>query len=365
MSRAKERCSGMGGFDERVRVQALERVAIEAGAPPGAGSRRLRLHYQPIVTLDGGALQSVEALVRWQHPERGLLRRCEFIPIAEETPDPAIRWWTLREACEQAYRLARPLRRSGAPAGERQRERTAARPSGAAPDHQSCCCGNGLGAADLAIELTETALNRGLGRTGRLAARATVARRKGPARRLRTGYSSPQTPPAFPDRCAQKTGFVMNIDAGEDDRAIVRAIAAMASALGLEVVRRCGNRRAGLEAQALAAVGSGYYFARPAPPIESSRFPVRNPSLRPAGRLTGVPSSQDNVPAMLSRRGCAGLEHVRCGQGQRKCSRGRYEPQWPLPMNHAAARVRGLLVPEPGPCPASRSGAASQCRAAR
>ena len=79
-----------------------------ASRPSGRSDRRcdggeLRLHYQPVVALEDGRMQSVEALVRWQHPERGLVPPGDFIPIAEESAlILQIGAWTLREACEQA-----------------------------------------------------------------------------------------------------------------------------------------------------------------------------------------------------------------------------------------------------------------------
>ena len=62
----------------------------------------LRIHYQPIVDLRTGAITSVEALVRWQHPERGLLLPATFIPLAEETGGIIdVGAWVLRTACSQ------------------------------------------------------------------------------------------------------------------------------------------------------------------------------------------------------------------------------------------------------------------------
>ena len=106
MYRAKQRGPGNWEiFDEALRNRALERVATERALRHAIESGQLRLHYQPIVTLADGTLRSVEALVRWQHPERGLLAPGEFIPIAEESAlILQIGHWTLREACELASR---------------------------------------------------------------------------------------------------------------------------------------------------------------------------------------------------------------------------------------------------------------------
>ena len=129
----------------------------------------------------------------------------------------------------------------------------------------------GLGAADLAIELTETAL---IEDSSVPAASLRELRSLGVKILLDdfgTGYSSLSHLQRFPiDALKIDRSFVMHLDAGEDDRAIVRAIAAMASALGLEVVAEgVETAEQALEAQALGCGwAQGYYFARPAPPID-------------------------------------------------------------------------------------------------
>jgi diguanylate cyclase (GGDEF)-like protein/PAS domain S-box-containing protein len=101
MYHAKE--TGRGGyqfFTEQMNVAAARRVAIERELRRALQESELRLHLQPIVDAAGGATVAFEALLRWQHPARGLLGPQEFLQVAEDTGlTPRIGEWVLREAC--------------------------------------------------------------------------------------------------------------------------------------------------------------------------------------------------------------------------------------------------------------------------
>ncbi len=89
-------------FDARMNEAALERLGIEHALRLALGRDEFRLHYQPIIDLNSGRVAGVEALVRWQHPERGLLAPGTFIGVAEETGlIQPIGDWVMWAACRQ------------------------------------------------------------------------------------------------------------------------------------------------------------------------------------------------------------------------------------------------------------------------
>jgi diguanylate cyclase (GGDEF)-like protein/PAS domain S-box-containing protein len=89
-------------FDRIMRAQAVERLQLETDMRRAIERREFLVHYQPIVTLSSGTVTGVEALLRWQHPDRGLISAAEFIPMAEDTGlIVPMGLWVFEEVCRQ------------------------------------------------------------------------------------------------------------------------------------------------------------------------------------------------------------------------------------------------------------------------
>jgi diguanylate cyclase (GGDEF)-like protein len=101
-------------FKGEMNTRAVERHAVEEGLHLALKRRQFEMYYQSKIDLDTGALIGVEALIRWHHPERGLMLPAQFIPIAEECGlIVKVGRWVLRESCRQAraWQAAGGLRR--------------------------------------------------------------------------------------------------------------------------------------------------------------------------------------------------------------------------------------------------------------
>ena len=90
-------------FRARMNARSAERQSIEEGLRHALERKEFVLHYQPKIDLKTGAITGAEALIRWQHPDRGLVSPLQFVPIAEDCGlILPIGQWVLREACRQA-----------------------------------------------------------------------------------------------------------------------------------------------------------------------------------------------------------------------------------------------------------------------
>ena len=271
--RAKDH--GRGGyeiFDEVMRSRVIEHMETENDLRRALQRRELELHFQPIVSLADGSTVMLEALLRWQHPERGLLTAPAFIPVAEESLlIVPIGRWVIDEACCAAasWQALHPDRRPiGVSVNLSARE--------LADPHLLRCIrdaidSSGIDPSTLRLELTETTLLEEAETP-----EVTLRSLRDLGVRLilddfGTGFSSLGYLQRLPlagiklDRA-----FVEHLGEGGSDATIVAAVTQMASALGLEV---CAE---GVEtAEQLAAVqelgcthAQGFRFGMPSPAVE-------------------------------------------------------------------------------------------------
>jgi diguanylate cyclase (GGDEF)-like protein len=256
-------------FDDALRAAGADRLALGDDLRGAADRGELRLHYQPLLDLRTGHVRGVEALVRWQHPDRGLLAPDLFIGIAEETGTILeLGAWVLREACRvlaiwgAAPSAGRPLRISVNVAAEQitagdlvDTVRTALSDAGANP-------------ALLTIEVTESSVMVDLD-----AATRTLRQLRDLGVHLAiddfgTGYSSLTYLKQFPiHELKLDKSFVDGVGTNVEDSAIVAAVINLARAVDLHVVAEgVENLRQHAALRALGCdYGQGYLWHRPAP----------------------------------------------------------------------------------------------------
>jgi len=102
MHSAKERGCGVAVFNKELRARFLNKIELESDLRFAVERGQFAMHYQPLICLKGGELTGFEALLRWQHPQRGLISPAEFIPIAEDSGlIVPMTQWILHETCRQ------------------------------------------------------------------------------------------------------------------------------------------------------------------------------------------------------------------------------------------------------------------------
>jgi diguanylate cyclase (GGDEF)-like protein/PAS domain S-box-containing protein len=254
-------------FAAKMNQVANRRLEVEAELAQALARNEFRIHYQPIVELRSGYLLGVEALVRWQHPKRGLVAPGEFLGVAEETGQLiALGRWVLRQACTEVQvwqsRLpeGRQVRLSvNVSAGQLENSDLVADVTQALQDSQ-------LNPGCLVIEVTEGVLMHNtenmlvkLNQLNKLGVRIAIDD-------FGTGYSSLSYLHRFPiDIVKIDSSFIERLGGPEDGAALARAIILLGDTLGLEVVAEGiefeNQQRELIELGCVA--GQGYYYAKP------------------------------------------------------------------------------------------------------
>jgi diguanylate cyclase (GGDEF)-like protein len=255
-------------FKPAMNVRAVERQSVEESLRRALQRREFKLQYQPKIDLRTGAITGAEALLRWNHPTRGLVSPARFIPVAEDCglilPIGA---WVLREACTQARNwLDRGLHFSTMAVNVSAVEFRD-------DNFLECLCEilgeTGLDPKYLELELTESVLMK---QAEAAASILQILRERGVKIAIDdfgTGYSSLSYLRKFPvDALKIDQSFVRQISTIGDDTAIVTAVIGMARGLKLRVVAEGVETLEELEflRSYQCDEAQGFYFSRPMPP---------------------------------------------------------------------------------------------------
>ena len=271
LSRAKNETRGtFSYFEAGMDARAQSRRKIEVDLRAAIQHDVLQPHYQPLVDLSTGRITGVEALVRWPHPDRGMIPPSEFIPVAEETGlISALGRGMLRQACSDAATWPDEVRVAVNMSPLQFRVGNvlslvmdALKQSGLPPDR-------------LELEITETLV---LEKSGQVLATLHALRALGVRISMDdfgTGYSSLSYLRSFPfDKIKVDQSFVRDLAANREAQAIVRSIISLGRGLGVTITAEGVETEA--ELRCLRAEGchegQGYLFSRPRPNAQIARL---------------------------------------------------------------------------------------------
>ena len=272
MYRAKDGGTGYSVFDTVMYEKAINRLEAENALGRAVEQEEFVLHYQPIVSLQTGEVLEVEALVRWGHPERGLLDPDEFVPMAEESGLVVpMGEQVLREACLRAkeWQDAHP-RLPPLVISMNLSARQLSRPD-LADTVEGILKETELNGSCLTLDITETIYVRALaGNT------ETLHRLRDLGARISiddfgVGYSSLAYLKRLPaDALKIDRSFVRGLGEDVEDTAIVHMIIELAHTLGVEVIAEGveSERQATLLKEMGCDMAQGYHFSKPLPPEE-------------------------------------------------------------------------------------------------
>jgi len=260
--RAKEAGRGTYAFfEESLNQRAQERRQLESDLRVAVDRGEFKLHYQPLFDLEHNCICSFEALIRWNHPKRGLISPVDFIPVAEDTGlIVPIGAWVIREACAQAARWPEQVR-IAVNVSPVQFHRGAL--------HETilrALAASGLAPGRLEVEITESIFLEGSETTLRLLHALRALGVRVALDDFGTGYSSLSYLQSFPfDKLKIDRSFIHNLLTREGASAIVRAITELANALNIETTAEGVEETAQLmelRAHGCSSV-QGFLFAEP------------------------------------------------------------------------------------------------------
>jgi diguanylate cyclase (GGDEF)-like protein/PAS domain S-box-containing protein len=254
-------------FDKAMHEAAIGLLQLETDLRHALEREEFFIHYQPIVSLDNFRLCGFEALVRWRHPERGLISPIDFIPLAEETGQIiSIGQWVLSEACKQMhkwqkrYGMENPLFISVNLSGKQFAQ------SDLIEQVKSIITETRLNPRGLKLEITETVVMENIEMATQMLQQLRDLGVQLSIDDFGTGYSSLSYLHRFPiDTLKVDKSFVMEMVDNNENIEIVRTIIMLAQNLGMDVIAE------GIETKEQLALlrklkcekGQGYYFSKP------------------------------------------------------------------------------------------------------
>ena len=273
MYMAKERGKGRYQvFEPAMHDTALKRLELKADLQHAVEHGEFVLHYQPVIELESGRITGVEALIRWIHPERGLVPPLDFIPLAEETGlIVTIGRWVLREACRYAVALHEQF--PGAPdfhMAVNLSARQLSRPE-IVDEVREILVETGLEPAHLILEITESVMMQDMDLSIARLTELKVLGVRLAVDDFGTGYSSLNYIRRFPvDILKVDKSFVDGVSEGGEASALTAAVIELAGILNLKPVAEGIERADQLDRllELHCDFGQGYLFARPLPGTE-------------------------------------------------------------------------------------------------
>ncbi len=251
-------------FEPQMDARALARRSLEIDLRKALALREFELHYQPQVDLETDSIVGFEALLRWRHPERGLVSPADFIPLAEEIGlIVPLGEWVLREACREATHWPREMS-----VAVNVSPHQFADPARLVNLVAKSLASSGLPGSRLEIEITESVLLR-----NEQAILAALYRLHAMGVRVAmddfgTGYSSLSQLHSFPfDKIKIDRSFVKDNGDAVSQSAIIRAITALGVSLGMSTIAEgveTSDQLARIRAEGCTSV-QGYLFSRPVP----------------------------------------------------------------------------------------------------
>lgn len=261
-------------FTGDMNTRALERLLYESALRYAQDRNELEVYYQPQLDLHSGAIVGVEALLRWRHPEMGLIPPQQFIPLAEKTGlIVPIGLWVIRQACEQTRRWMDqgidPIRLSVNLSPQQVFQ------PGLTHNIQRILSETGLPARCLKLELTESSLLEDSARTRLVLNRLHELGIRISIDDFGTGYSSLSYLKHIPlDTLKIDRSFIQDLTSNSDDAAISQAIIAMARSLDIRVIAEGVETREQIHflSDQLCDEIQGYYISEPLPAMEMEKW---------------------------------------------------------------------------------------------